>query len=165
MTRFPLKLLPLVLALCAFQVVDGKGKAPPSGQALGERAAQDGLPQAKDQLWTALGKCPVKLDAKTQLYGIGVTPEVKALNGKTVRLSGFVLPMDGSDKTKYFLLSKRTPVCFYCPPGEPNEVVAVRSKHAVDWRDDMVSISGTFALVNDGEKGIFFELRDADAVK
>ena len=153
------------LPLCGFQVVDGKGKVPPSGQALGERAAQDGLPQAKDQLWTALRKCPVKLDEKTQLYGIGVTPEVGALNGKTVRLSGFVLPMDGLDKTKYFLLSKRTPVCLYCPPGEPNEVVAVRSKHAVDWKDDMITVSGLFALVNDGEKGIFFEMRDADTVK
>jgi len=165
MARFPLTLLPLALALCAFQVVDGKGKVPPSGQALGERAAQDGLPQAKDTLWAQLGHCPVKLDSKTQLYGIDVIPNVKALNGQTVRLSGFVLPMDGSDQTKYFLLSKRTPVCLYCPPGEPNEVVAVRSKHAVTWTDDMIAVSGKFALVNDGEKGIFFELRDADAVK
>ena len=70
-----------------------------------------------------------------------------------------------SDETKYFLLSRRTPVCLYCPPGAPNEVMAVRAKHAVTWTDNMITVSGTFALVNDGEKGIFFELRDADKVK
>jgi hypothetical protein len=134
-------------------------------QAPSERSAQDQLPQAKDPIWAELAKCRVGLDAKTQLYGINVIPEVKALNGQTVKASGFVLPLDGADKTKYFLLAKRTPVCLYCPPGEPNEVIAVRSKKAIDWRDDMITVSGKFTLANDGEKGIFFELNDADLVK
>jgi hypothetical protein len=158
-------ILPLLaLSLCGFQVVDGS-KAPLASQAPGERTQQDQLPQAKDPLWAELARCKINLDAKTQLYGISVIPEVKALDGQTVKLSGFILPLDGADKTKYFLLAKRTPVCLYCPPGEPNEVIAVRSKHAVDWKDDLVTISGKFALVNDGEKGIFFEMRDADPVK
>src|SRR5258708_4175542 len=108
MTRSWLWLPPLALFLCAFSVVDGTVPQPFKGA--GERAAQAGLPQAKTPLWSQLGKCHVTLDSKTQLYGINVLPEVKALNGQTVRMDGFVLPMDGSDKTKYFLLAKRTPV-------------------------------------------------------
>jgi len=153
----------LAFCLCGFSIV--QGEVPPAAQAPGEREQQDQLPQAKDQLWAELARCKVKLDAKTQLYGINVIPEVRALNGQTVKASGFIMPLDGADKTKYFLLAKRTPVCLYCPPGEPNEVIAVRSVKPIDWKDELVTVSGKFTLVNDGEKGIFFEMHDANLVK
>jgi len=90
---------------------------------------------------------------------------VKAMSGQIIRASGFVLPLDGSDMTKHFLLTRRTPVCFFCPPGEPNEVMEVRSKKAIAWTDDIVTMSGQFKLINDGEKGVFFALFDAEKAK
>jgi uncharacterized protein len=129
-----------------------------------ERAAQDQLPQSRSPLWGQLARCPVRFDNKSGLYSITVAPEVKALDGQTVTAGGFVLPLDGSDKTSHFLLTKRTPVCLFCPPGEPNEVVEVRSKHPIAWTDALVTMRGRFTLTNDGEKAIFFVLRDAEDV-
>ena len=43
------------------------------------------------------------------LYNISVTPEVNALAARTVTLNGFVMPLDGSNHTKHFLLTRRTP--------------------------------------------------------
>jgi len=160
----PLLLAPLLLLTAAFQQTEPK-PVPVPDQPPGERKAQDQLPQSKNPLWGRLAKCASHFDTKTALYTIALSPEVKAMDGQTVTANGFVLPLDGSDKTRHFLLTKRTPVCMYCPPGEPNEVIEVTSKQAVDWNDDMVTLKGRFTLVNDGEKAIFFALKDAEAVK
>lgn len=162
----PVLLLPLLLAVTAFKETSPQ-TVPNSidGQPLSERSAQDQLPQSKSPLWSRLGHCPSHFDNATALYSITLSPEVKAMNGQTVTVNGFVLPLDGSDETRHFLLTKRTPVCMYCPPGEPNEVIEVTSKQPVEWNDDLVTMKGRFTLVNNGEKAIFFALDDAEKVK
>jgi uncharacterized protein len=159
-----LLILPLALAVSGFKLTDPQ-PVPAPDQPPGERNAQDQLPQSKDPLWGKLARCPSQYDTKTSLYAITLTPEVKALDGTDVTTQGFVLPLDGLDNTKHFLLTRRTPVCLFCPPGEPNEVIEVHAKKAVAWGDDMVTLKGRFKLVNDGEKAIFFTLDDAEQSK
>ena len=139
-----------------------KGPAP-SLRPTEELAAQKLLPKVHDELWSKLVKCAVDYDEKNGTYGIRLTPEVKALDGQTVTLRGFILPMDGSDRTQHFLLSRNTPVCLYCPPGEPNEVVEVQSTRPVVWNNRIVSITGTFRLISDEEKALFFKMENAEA--
>ena len=157
-------LLPLLLVVQAFKLSDPQ-PVPVPDQPQDERSSQDQLPQSTDPLWGQLAHCPASFDNQTALYTITLAPEVKAMDGKTVTVNGFILPLDGSDKTRHFLLTRRTPVCMFCPPGAPNEVIEVTSKTAVNWADDMVTLRGRFTLVNDGEKAIFFALKDADKVK
>jgi hypothetical protein len=152
----------LLLVLSGFEVVKDK---PKQDEITGERQAQNALPQSKNPLWTKLGKCRVDYDQRKGIYSIDVTEDVKALNGQTIDANGFILPLDGADKTKHFLLAKRTPVCQFCPPGEPNEVIEVKSKKALDWVDDPVTLKGKFTLINDGEKGVFFLLEDAELIR
>lgn len=149
--------------LLAWQEVDGQVPAPTQPQ--DERSQQDALPQARDPLWGDLGQCKVGYDDKAGLYTINVTPDVKKLAGQEVTASGFVLPLDSDDKTRHFLLTKRTPVCLFCPPGEPNEVIEVTSAKPVTWTEDMINVTGTFKLVNNGDQGIFFEINDAKTEK
>ena len=130
-----------------------------------ERQAQTALPQSHSPVWSVLGKCKVDFDAKTGLYAIDLTDDVKAMNGQQVVANGFMLPLDGSDKTSHFLLSRRTPVCLFCPPGDPNEVIEVKSTKTLRWVDAAISVKGRFVLVNDGEKGVFFLLEEAEQVK
>lgn len=160
----PVLLLPLLLMVAAFQQTAPQ-PVPVPDQPPGERAAQDHLPQAKNPLWGRLAHCPSHFDTKTALYSISLSSEVKAMDGQEVTVNGFVLPLDGSDQTRHFLLTKRTPVCMYCPPGEPNEVIEVTSKQPVEWNDNLVTLRGRFTLVNNGEKAIFFALTDAEKVK
>ena len=123
-----------------------------------ERAEQNTLPKASDPLWLKLVKSKVSYNEKSGLYSIAVTPEVKALDGQNVTVSGFVLPMDGSDHTKHFLVTRNTPVCLFCPPGEPNEVIEVVSPRAIVWTDKLVSVTGQMKLINNGENALFFKI-------
>jgi hypothetical protein len=133
----------------------------PTSQPAFESAAQKLLPKVRDTLWSKLIKCEVSYDDKKDVYSIQVTPEVKALDGQTVTVRGFILPMDGSDRTKHFLVSRNTPVCMYCPPGQPNEVVEVLSPKAIEWTDKITTVTGKLSLINDGEKALFFKIENA----
>lgn len=134
-----------------------------ASQPANEIAAQKILPTARDPLWAKLIKCAVNYDDKKGTYSIKLTPEVKALDGKTITARGFMLPLDGSDHTSHFLLSRNTPVCLYCPPGEPNEVVEVKANHAITWTNRMVSVTGKLHLINDEEKALFFTMENGEA--
>lgn len=129
-----------------------------------ERALQDRLPQARGPVWTQLMACRVGFDDRNGLYSIRLTNDVRALAGTRVTLQGFVLPLDGSDRPKLFLLTRRTPTCFFCPPGEPNEYVEVIADRATPWTERMITVTGTLQLVDDREKGVFFRLVGARQV-
>ncbi|HTT82815.1 MAG TPA: DUF3299 domain-containing protein [Rhizomicrobium sp.] len=134
------------------------------GQPADERALQDTLPKSNDPLWGKFAKCKIGYNNKTGLFSIAVTPEVKAMAGQTVTARGWVLPLDASDHTKHFLLTRRTPVCMFCPPGEPNEVAEVFAPSPVVWTDKLVTVKGTLSFINNGEKGMFFRI-NATTVK
>jgi hypothetical protein len=143
--------------------LDPRSGPAPTTQPPDELAAQRLLPKVHDTLWSELVKCPVGYNNKDGTYSIRITPEVKALDGKRITVRGFVLPMDGSDHTSHFLITRNTPVCMYCPPGEPNEVVEVRARHAIVWTNKIVSVTGKLSLINDAEKALFFKIENAEA--
>ena len=129
-----------------------------------ERKAQRGLPQSSDPLWAILRACKVGYNAKTGIYSLVPTPQVKAMVGKTVRVRGFTLPLDGSDRTAHFLIGVNTPVCFYHPPGDPNEVIEVQTDRSIAWDEKPASVEGTFSLIDNGELGVFFKMVKAKQV-
>lgn len=135
--------------------------AEPIGQPADEAAAQKLLPKVRDALWTSLAKCDVGYDDKSGNYSIKVTPEVEALGGKTITVRGFILPMDGADHTQHFLVTRNTPVCMFCPPGQPNEVVEVYASRPIPWTDKIASVTGKFSLINNGEQALFFKIENA----
>ncbi|MFM8533005.1 MAG: DUF3299 domain-containing protein [Acidimicrobiia bacterium] len=114
-------------------------------------------------MWTKLAECAVDEDPKKGTYSITLTPEIRALDGKTITMRGFVLPLDGSDQTKHFLITRNTPVCLYCAPGEANEVVEVRAEREVAWTNKIVSVTGRFKLIDDNENAQFFSIENATA--
>jgi hypothetical protein len=164
-TRQIVRSVALLLALAATPAwaLDPKKGAPLTTQPPNELAAQKLLRKVHDELWTKLLMCVVDYDNNKGTYSIRLTPEVKALNGKTITVRGFVLPMDGSDHTQHFLISRNTPVCLYCPPGQPNEVVEVEAARAIPWTNKIVSVTGKLHLINDEEKALFFKIEKAEA--
>jgi hypothetical protein len=130
-----------------------------------ERNAQGTLPVSKDSLWATLLKTKVKMLNQGQSYTATFPDDVKKLDGQTVKVSGFILPLESTEKFKHFLLSKRTPTCFYCPPGEPNEIVEVFADKATEWDDGLVTYEGKFSITAKSDKGIFFTLINAKNVK
>jgi hypothetical protein len=134
----------------------------PSGQPVSERNAQEQLPMASGTLWATLLESKISYSNKPPHITATFPPAVKAMNGKDVTASGFVLPLDASEHTSHFLLSKRTPTCPFCPPGEPNEVIEVYCKKPLKFDDSMITVSGKFALTNNTENGVFFVMKEAN---
>jgi uncharacterized protein len=163
------KMLKLPLIPLVFLMSGGFGSQKivpqqPIGQPADERAAQAVLPKSQSPVWQKFLQSKVSYNKRTGLYSIAVTPDVKALAGRSITVNGFVMPLDGSDHTSHFLLTRNTPVCMFCPPGEPNEVVEVSAPHPILWTDKIVTVTGPLSLINNGEKGMFFKIA-ANAVR
>ena len=144
------------LSLSAFQKVSQQLSQPSD-----ERAAQNSLPMSKDNMWNTLGKTVVSLDEKQYTYSAKYPQAVKDLNNKELTIKGFELPLDATEKFKHFILSKRTPTCPYCPPGEPNEIVEIFTAKPVKWSENLVTVTGKFSLINNQNFGMFFKLDNA----
>lgn len=157
------------MALCAL-LLTGFEEIPPTRytgtifQPFDERAAQDTLPKSEDSLWDTLTLTKVNF-TESDGYTAEIAPEVKALAGKEISISGFMLPLEEGETFTHFLLSLRTPTCFYCPPGAPNEVIDVHTTKPVPWDENLVTFKGTFNLTADKDMGIFYVLTDAQAAK
>lgn len=64
-----------------------------------------------------------KLDYQTG----GKPPELAALDGKPVRIPGFVVPLDDDDTgLSEFLLVPSPQACIHVPPPPPNQMIMVR---------------------------------------
>lgn len=141
----------LLLAVPASAQVQGEG----------ERALQAKLPQGHTPLWTTLRTTKITIDDAHGVFLAAHPPAVKALVGRTITLAGFVMPLDAATRGTHFLLSKYTPVCAFCPPGEPNEVVEVQTARPIDYSGSLVNVTGRFSLENNGDNGLFFKLLGA----
>lgn len=126
-----------------------------------ERKAQDALPKSGDPMWNALFQCKVHYDDKSHKYSITYTPEVKAMEGKPMTIAGFMLPLEATKKFNHFLISKRTPTCPFCPPGEPNEIAEVFTAKPVKYDEGIVVVTGTFQFTTNPDLGLFFQLKNA----
>ena len=132
------------------------------GQPAAERRMQAGLPQSRDALWALLGTTAIGEDARQGLFAAHFPKGVSALDGKDITVSGFMLPLESKTETEHFLLTRNTPVCPFCPPGHPNEVIEVRSSGPVYPDTDEVTVTGRFGLQNDASAGLFFRIDNAD---
>jgi len=140
------------------------GAMPALAQGAGTPVAPPGydIPMSNDPLWLTLAHCKVGYDTATGLNKLEFTPEVLAMNGQTVSVSGYVLPLDGSDLTKHFILQRPSPDCLFCPPADSNMLIEVDSARAVPWNGKLVAITGKLQLVRNEEQGFFFYISGAD---
>lgn len=81
-------------------------------------------------------------------------PVIKALNGKKVKIPGFVVPLEGDEQTlTEFLLVPYFGACVHVPPPPSNQIVYVKFEKGVpvDSLYDAVWVHGT--LSTEGWKG------------
>ena len=90
---------------------------------------------------------------------------VQALNDKTIRLAGFMMPLGINEKQTHFLLSAVPPSCFFHPPGGPSSAVEVFADKGVEMGYDPMVLEGQFELAARSEGGILYKLRSARLVQ
>ncbi len=116
-------------------------------------------------VWPVFAACKVDNHYVKMNYSIAYTPAAKALDGKKIRLDGFMLPLESGEKSNHFLLSVRSPTCPYCPPGAPNEIVEVFTQKPIGWSEQLTTVEGILQLMPpQSDTGVFFRLHDSETV-
>lgn len=122
------------------------------------------LPERGDVLpWSVLTEVKTKA-VKNRLLPAFPAPVV-ALNDKTQRIQGFMMPLDPGEKQKHFLLSSVPLTCAFCVPGGPESMVEVKTKTAVKYSLEPVTVEGRFAVLNDDPYGLYYRITEAVSVK
>lgn len=108
-------------------------------------------------------------DIKTKVEKNRILPifpaAVLALNQKTQRVQGFMMPLDPGEKQKHFLLSSVPLTCAFCVPGGPESMVEVRTRVPVTYSIEPVVVEGRFAVLKDDPYGLYYRISDATPVK
>lgn len=89
------------------------------------------------------------------------TKEISDLNGKDIKVQGFMMPLDPGQMQKHFLLSVIPPSCPYCMPAGPEGVVEVKAAKAVKYGFEPVIVSGKMSVLKDDPMGIYYRVTDA----
>lgn len=112
-----------------------------------------------------------ELDVTYETKGPGMTDfrtsftsELLALDGKTVKLVGFIYPLEAAEHHQRFLLSAYPPSCPFCLPGGATEMVEVLASSPVRFTYDSLVLEGRFELLRDDPSGLLYRLHDARAV-
>ncbi|MGZ3775330.1 MAG: DUF3299 domain-containing protein [Pseudobdellovibrionaceae bacterium] len=74
--------------------------------------------------------------------------ELKALNGKSVKIPGFMVPLEDNQKDVVeFLLVPSPQACIHVPPPPPNQMVYVKMKRGTEAAVGPIWVYGTLNLV------------------
>ncbi|PLX45021.1 MAG: DUF3299 domain-containing protein [Hyphomicrobiales bacterium] len=103
--------------------------------------------EVSDETISELMEKGAKLDEEndTIFYDPKIFPMVKTLNGKTVRIPGYVVPLDMElTEIKEFLLVPYFGACIHVPPPPPNQIIYVKTKKPLNLKglDYAVEVTG-----------------------
>ena len=151
----------LVLVLAVSLPVQAQNNAPPPEVPPGSDVAAYRLPERKDIVsWTLLAQVvPVKVNDR-------VLPQysdaVIALDQKTVKVQGFMLPLEVGDKQSHFLLSSVPQSCpFHVHVPGAESLIEVRTSKPVKFTWDGVILMGKLAVLRNDPDGVLYRLTDA----
>jgi Uncharacterized protein conserved in bacteria len=96
-------------------------------------------------------------------------PVVEALDGKKVRIPGYVVQLEGdADNVTEFLLVPYFGACIHVPPPPPNQIIHVKYAEGVPYENtyDAVWIEGTIKVERkEGDLAVVGYQMEADSVE
>ncbi len=127
--------------------------------------AQSGPP-----LWKTLSK--ITYEKKyDDLLGFKVdvpvfADEVKAMEGKIVTVSGYIIPVEGYKSHDEFVFSAYPySMCFFCGGAGPETVMEVSATEPIKYTSEKVTIKGKLLLNKDNVNRLMYVMTDAVLVK
>lgn len=88
------------------------------------------------------------------------TPAVKALKGKTVKVSGYMMPLQNGKTQTHFVLLAYPPDCpFHLNPA-PMQFIEVKTSKPMAFDYGVKTIEGTLELLGEDEGGVFYRIYD-----
>ena len=127
----------------------------------GSDSAAYRLPERKDVIsWKLLSQVePIKI--KDRLLP-QFSDAVLALDQKTVKVQGFMLPLETGAKVRHFLLSAIPQSCpFHVHIGGAESLIEVRTTQPMAFTWDGVILAGKLSVLKDDPEGVLYRLTDA----
>jgi hypothetical protein len=126
--------------------------------------------QDAKSLWTTLSKVTFKKQYDEMLgFKVDVpifSPEIKALEGKSVEIRGYIIPVEGYRGQKEFVFSAFPyNMCFFCGGAGPESVMEVVSKESIKYTTEAITIKGKLDLNASDINRLMYGLKDAELVK
>lgn len=122
------------------------------------------LPQRADVVpWSVLSDVALKR-VKGRVLPDFPAP-VQALNGRSQRIQGFMMPLQPGERHKHFLLTSVPLTCSFCTPGGPESMVEVKAKTPVKYTLEPLVVEGVLAVLADDAYGLYYRIVDAVAVQ
>lgn len=85
--------------------------------------------------------------------------EIKALHNKEVNLTGFMFPLDPTEKQQRFLIGPYPITCPFDYHSSPSQVVEVALKKPIDFSYNPITIKGKLIVKYNKETGVFYYLK------
>jgi uncharacterized protein len=160
MIRHALGAVVLALAAAAW------GQAPPAiGSGPGYHDPRSAFKPLVEREGVVSWKMPASVAVKVEKAKVvpQFPVEVKALNDKSVKVQGFMMPLEPGDKQRHFLLSAVPTTCSFCVPAGPEGLIEVRTRTPVAYTVDAITLEGRMAVLSDDPYGLLYRVTDAAA--
>lgn len=108
--------------------------------------------------WSDLMQAQVRYD-NVKLYA-EFPPAVTERSGETVKMSGFMMPLEAGMKQEWFLLTTHPPGCFFHVPGGPSGAVEVFAEEGIEVSWDPIVVEGRFEALEESDSAVY-RLHDA----
>ena len=118
--------------------------------------------------WDVLGTLDIEIEVTGPLRSNvtkSFSEEVKALDGETVRVMGFLYPLKGGVAHEHFLLTAWPPSCPFCLPSGPTHMVETFAADPVEFSEGAILMAGRLELLENDPSGFLYRMQDAELVE
>jgi hypothetical protein len=93
------------------------------------------------------------------------TPEIKKYDGQTVKIMGYMFPLEGNKLQKHFLIGPYPPTCAMHYHAPNNMVIDVKSDQPIPFTWEPILVEGRFVLNRTTDQGTFYRLENTRFLK
>ncbi len=88
-------------------------------------------------------------------------PAVGSLNGKVVRVSGYMMPLQNGERQSHFVLLAYPPDCpFHLNPAAYQFIEVVLPSAGLSFTNDVITVEGKLRLTGQDGSGVFYKILD-----
>lgn len=102
-----------------------------------------------------------KTQPKDKTSGVEFPTVLSGLNGKQVKVRGFMVPLEAKPAQVHFLLTSKPQDCEFCIEGGPSSYVEVKSSVPLKYSTQPLNLVGRLLLLKNDPSGVYYRLVDA----
>ena len=90
--------------------------------------------------------------------------KIRKQSDRTVKLAGFMMPLETGVKQRWFLLTSHPPSCYFHVPGGPAGAIEVFAEEGIEVSWDPIVLEGRFEALEKSDSAVY-RLSDARIVR